>query len=72
MALNAKDHFGYVVPDTLYFEGDHWPVATSSMDIVLSTETLEHVSHPDRFLAEAKRCLKPSGTFYFLANSKEF
>lgn len=59
---NAKEHFGYVVPDTLYFEGDQWPVTSTSMDVVLATETLEHVAHPDRFLAEAKRCLKPGGS----------
>jgi SAM-dependent methyltransferase len=60
-SANAKDHFGYIVPDTLYFDGDQWPVPSSSMDIVLATETLEHVPNPAQFLEEAKRCLKADG-----------
>jgi len=58
----AKSHFGYEVPDTKYFDGDSWPIADGSVDFVLSTETLEHVAKPERFLAEAFRCLAPGGT----------
>lgn len=32
-----------------------------SLDLVVSFETLEHVPHPERFLAEAARVLKPGG-----------
>ena len=32
-----------------------------SVENVLATETLEHVSRPVRFLAEARRCLSPGG-----------
>src|SRR5450432_2523870 len=39
----AKAHFGYEMPDTTYFSGDVWPVADSSVNTVLCTETLEHV-----------------------------
>jgi hypothetical protein len=31
------------IPDTEYYEGDDWPVAPSSIDLVLCTEVLEHV-----------------------------
>ena len=54
---DAERHFGYRVPDTTYFSGDMWPVADASVENVLATETLEHVSRPERFLAEARRCL---------------
>lgn len=59
---DAKAHFGYEMPDTRYFQGDSWPIADATADFVLCTETLEHVAEPDRFLAEAFRCLAPGGT----------
>jgi SAM-dependent methyltransferase len=58
----AKAHFGYEMPNTTYFSGDVWPVADSSVDVVLSTETLEHVLDTRRFLTEAARCVAPRGT----------
>jgi SAM-dependent methyltransferase len=53
--------FGYELPDTEYFEGDRWPVEGRSVDLVLATETLEHVPRPAAFLAEARRVLRPGG-----------
>jgi SAM-dependent methyltransferase len=58
----AKAHFGYEMPNTTYFSGDVWPVADSSVDAVLCTETLEHVLDTRRFLTEAARCVAPGGT----------
>jgi SAM-dependent methyltransferase len=58
----AKAHFGYEMPDTTYFSGDIWPVAAASADMVLCTETLEHVLETRHFLSEAARCLVPGGT----------
>jgi SAM-dependent methyltransferase len=58
----SKDCFGYDVPDTRYFSGDHWPVEDASADFVLCTETLEHVPDSQQFLGEAFRCLAPGGT----------
>jgi SAM-dependent methyltransferase len=57
----AGEHFGYSMPDTTYFEGGRWPVGDASVDVVLSTETLEHVPDPSAFLNEAARCLRPGG-----------
>jgi SAM-dependent methyltransferase len=57
----AGETFGYDVPDTEYFEGDRWPVEDASVDVVLATETLEHVSEPAVFLAEARRVLRAGG-----------
>jgi SAM-dependent methyltransferase len=58
---DAQRHFGYSMPETTYYEGDRWPVSDASVDVVLSTETLEHVPDPPVFLAQAFRCLKPGG-----------
>jgi SAM-dependent methyltransferase len=53
--------FGYDMPDTDYFEGDRWPVEDDTIDVVLATETLEHVPDPPVFLAEARRVLHSGG-----------
>jgi SAM-dependent methyltransferase len=60
-SANAERHFGYRLDDTIYYEGDRWPVADASVNVVLSTETLEHVANPSTFLSEAFRCVKPGG-----------
>lgn len=58
----AEAHFGYKMPDTIYYTGDTWPIEDRSVDYVLCTETLEHVLDPVQFLGEAARCLRPGGT----------
>jgi SAM-dependent methyltransferase len=58
----AKDHFGYEMPDTIYFSGETWPLADGSADVVLCTETLEHVPDTTRFLAEMARVVRPGGS----------
>lgn len=37
------------------------PLADGSFDDVLAIDIIEHVQHPERLLAEAKRVLKPGG-----------
>lgn len=58
---DAEQHFGYRVPDTIYFLGNVWPIDSTSVDTVIATETLEHVEQTAQFLAEARRVLKPDG-----------
>ncbi len=58
---DAKNHFGYEMPNTRYFTGDVWPLDDASADLLLATETLEHVLDPARFLSEAFRCLRAGG-----------
>ncbi len=58
---DAKENFGYEIPDTRYFQGAIWPVDDGSIDTVLCTETLEHILKPKQFLLEAARCLKSGG-----------
>ena len=57
----AQEGFSYAMPETEYFSGDRWPVADASVDVVLATETLEHVPEPAVFLAEARRVLCEGG-----------
>ncbi len=58
---DAARHIGYYMPDTTYYEGDRWPVPDASVDVVVTTETLEHVPDPPVYLSQAFRCLKPGG-----------
>ncbi len=55
---DARERFGYDVPGTVYFLGDDWPVADGTIDLLLATETLEHIADPDAFLAQARRVLR--------------
>jgi SAM-dependent methyltransferase len=58
----AYADFGYAIPDVrLIGEDGRWPVQDAQVDVVLATETLEHVAEPPAFLAEAHRCLRPGG-----------
>ena len=57
----SQNHFGYQTPDTLYYSGNTWPVKNKSIDFLLCTETMEHVTNPSVFLSEAFRTLKPGG-----------
>ena len=48
------------MPDVLTIgEDGHWPLDDARADIVLATETLEHVVDPPAFLVEAHRCMRP-------------
>lgn len=59
--IDAKERFGYEVPDVLYFDGGRWPVEDASADVILCTEVLEHVFDVEAFLGEARRCSRPRG-----------
>ncbi len=45
-------------------EGDALPAAPGEFDLVLAMDVLEHVSDPDRMLAEIRRVLTPEGLFH--------
>jgi len=60
--VDAGSAFGYETAGTRYYDGKIWPVDDGSADVVLATETLEHVVDPGRFIDEAARVLKPAGT----------
>jgi SAM-dependent methyltransferase len=58
---DARERFGYEVPDTHYFTDEEWGVPDGSIDVALCTEVLEHVAEPARLLAQTFRCLRPGG-----------
>ena len=41
------------------------PVASNSVDLIVSLQVLEHVQSPHRVIEEAYRVLKPGGHFFF-------
>jgi 2-polyprenyl-3-methyl-5-hydroxy-6-metoxy-1,4-benzoquinol methylase len=58
----AQEHYQvpgvqFVQADAEVFEGD------DLFDVIVSFETIEHVPHPDRFLAQIRKNLRPDGHF---------
>lgn len=47
--------------DTMDAENIYW--TPESLDVVVSFETLEHLTHPERLVASAYNLLKPGGLF---------
>jgi SAM-dependent methyltransferase len=43
------------------------PFRDGSLDVVVSTETLEHLTEPGAFLAEVRRVLRPGGRLFLTA-----
>lgn len=46
-------------------DGQNLTFADSSFDLVMSINVLEHVPHPDKYLAECYRVLRPGGIGFF-------
>lgn len=42
-------------------DAQHLPFNNESFDVVVSMETIEHLPHPEQFLEECRRVLKPQG-----------
>ncbi len=41
--------------------GDVWPISSSSIDLIICDNVLEHIGNPDQFFAEITRVLKNGG-----------
>lgn len=49
--------------------GESLPIPDQSVDLVVATSVLEHVTEPAEVFAEAHRVLRPGGGFYFYTTS---
>ncbi|MCF7995746.1 MAG: class I SAM-dependent methyltransferase [Chromatiaceae bacterium] len=59
---DAASHTGLDEFHHLYQSGE-WPVADSSIDLIVSDFVLEHVDDPKGYFAEVARVLKPGGLY---------
>jgi 2-polyprenyl-3-methyl-5-hydroxy-6-metoxy-1,4-benzoquinol methylase len=51
--------------DVISAVGEAIPLASESIDVIVSHQVLEHVQNPRQVIEEAFRVLKPGGHFYF-------
>lgn len=47
-------------------DGEYLPFENDSLDIVFSTNSLDHIPHPKKCLKEIKRVLKHNGLFFLI------
>ncbi len=61
----AHAQANYLANGLRYLQGDAHalPIADASVDMVVSFETLEHLSNHEGFIAEVRRVLRPGGLF---------
>ncbi len=57
------DHYPYEGVDVVA-DATHLPFIDASIDMVISVSLLEHISEPEKAIAEMVRVLKPGGYFY--------
>ena len=57
----GADFAGNPDADIIIRDSGELPLPDESVDCVLSTQVLEHVEHPEKYLAEAWRVLRPDG-----------
>lgn len=56
-----------------YLPGDAFALGgNAQFDVVLITEIIEHVAHPDRFLANVAKLLRPGGLVYMTTPNGEY
>ncbi|MFW6075420.1 MAG: class I SAM-dependent methyltransferase [Chloroflexota bacterium] len=52
-------------PEYLVLDAEGMPFEDQSFDAIIFFDLLEHLPHPDRFLRECDRTLRPGGTLHF-------
>lgn len=65
---SAEDYVGMEINGSskkadVYYDGRSFPFKDAEFDSILSTQTLEHSFHPEEFVRECARTLKPGGLF---------
>jgi SAM-dependent methyltransferase len=63
IAVDLPDtaYASYTVCPIIQYDGKHLPLAAHSMDVIFSSNVLEHVRHIEAFLVELRRVLRPDG-----------
>jgi len=61
----AYSSFHYNSADTIYYNGDIFPLADESFDYLFHTEVLEHIFDLNLFLTECYRVLSNKGKMFF-------
>lgn len=64
--VDLSEFSGTMCPDVdvkkkVDLENDRWPFEDNHFDIIYNKSLMEHLRNPDKFLAEARRVLKPGG-----------
>lgn len=59
-----------VIDEFRLIEGDRWPLEDGSVDLAVCDWVLEHIQHPQAFVAELHRVLRPGGAFLARTVSK--
>ncbi len=61
----SSDHFHYNNADTIYYDGNNFPLKDCSFDYLFHTEVLEHIYDINQFLKECYRVLSKKGKMFF-------
>jgi len=66
ISIEALTYARNTYPDSEFICGsaESMPFADSSMDAITGFEVIEHLIHPEAFLTECRRILKPHGRLY--------
>ncbi|HHX48333.1 MAG TPA: class I SAM-dependent methyltransferase, partial [Brevibacterium sp.] len=64
LALDPTPSLGQDSMDRIRAEGERLPLADSSIDVVMSSNVMEHVSQPGHIAEEMLRVLKPGGLLF--------
>lgn len=76
----ANKNFAQEGVEFINHSAEELPFEDNSFDVVISLETIEHLDHPEKFIQEIKRVVKPDGTiliscpndYYYAQNDKNF
>jgi ubiquinone/menaquinone biosynthesis C-methylase UbiE len=73
ISFSALDYARSQWPDSSFAQGDamQLALADASFDVIVTFETLEHLPEPQRFLAEARRLLRPGGYLLLSTPNRE-
>lgn len=66
----ARPENAEIISTDLYGDAVDLPIKSNSVDVVLSTQVLEHLPKPEAFFKEAMRVLRPGAKLYLTTNQE--